>query len=55
MRNFKGTITENDQIECLLRMCDKQKMWEVLREKMKEPWVLKEEEYKELRPENESN
>jgi len=49
MRSFRGYITEPDQIECLLRMCDSQKMWEVLREKMKEPWVKTEEEYKESR------
>ena len=41
MGNFKGTINDHDQIECLLRMCDNYTMWEVLRdpERMGESWV----------------
>jgi hypothetical protein len=39
MRIYKGTITEPDQIENLLRMCDSDKTWMVLSEKMREPWV----------------
>lgn len=44
MRKFNGTITEPDQIECLLRMCDNHTMWEVLRDpkRMGEKWVEKE-------------
>jgi len=39
MRKFNGTITEPDQIENLLRMCNSEKTWMVLSERMKEPWV----------------
>jgi hypothetical protein len=49
MGHYKGTITEPDQIENLLRMCDNYTMWEVLRDpdRMGEPWVT--EKYAESR------
>jgi len=42
---FNGTITDSNQIECLLRMCDNHTMWDVLLNRMGEKWVNK--EYKE--------